>query len=232
MNLFEHVIQEYSRKRENQIEDQIKHSRTKESSPIGNLIRSTQSKGHKVYLCTDWHLWRCDKKTREIFKRSDFNAIINAYNKVVTPDDVCIFMGDLVDGECEKRKELAVVIQSLSGTKVLVRGNNDLFPDDYYISSGFKYITPRFVYDNILFSHCPATNNNRMNIHGHIHNYKTYWLPYQNHVDVAYLDGRKKPVLLEDVIKAQPEYSKQIKEVPEKFEENVTEYYLIDPYEE
>lgn len=229
MDFFHRVIQEYSRKKENQVEGDIKHARTKESYQVGSLIRKTLSEGHKVWLCCDWHLWLFDKDTKQLSKRSDFQTIINTYNKTVSDDDVMIYMGDLIDGECEKRKELSEVIQSLRGTKILVRGNNDLFDDQYYISAGFKYVTPKFVYDNILFSHMPLTNNNRLNIHGHIHGYKTYWVPYQNHIDVAYLKGRKKPVELDDVIRAQPAYSKLIKEVPEKFEENVQEFYH-DPY--
>lgn len=232
MNFFNRVITEYSRKHEDEVEQDIKESKTELSSQISNLIKKTLDDGNKVWLCTDWHLWMFDKKTKTVYQRSDFNAIINSYNRTVNPSDLVIYLGDLVDGQCEKKKELGEVLKSLPGTKIMVRGNNDLFDDEYYLSNGFKYITPKFVYQNILFSHMPCKNNNRLNIHGHIHGYKTYWLPYTNQIDVAYLGGRKKPVELDDVIKAQPGYSKLIKEVPEKFDENIKQECYIDPFDD
>jgi calcineurin-like phosphoesterase family protein len=232
MNFFNRVITEYSRKHEDEVEQDIKESKTELSSQISNLIKKTLDDGNKVWLCTDWHLWMFDKKTKTVYQRSDFNAIINSYNRTVNPSDLVIYLGDLVDGQCEKKKELGEVLKSLPGTKIMVRGNNDLFDDEYYLSNGFKYITPKFVYQNILFSHMPCKNNNRLNIHGHIHGYKTYWLPYTNQIDVAYLGGRKKPVELDDVIKAQPGYSKLIKEVPEKFDENIKQECYVDPFDD
>ena len=232
MNFFNRVITEYSRKHEDEVEQDIKESKTELSSQISNLIKKTLDAGNKVWLCTDWHLWMFDKKTKTVYQRSDFNAIINSYNRTVNPSDLVIYLGDLVDGQCEKKKELGEVLKSLPGTKIMVRGNNDLFDDEYYLSNGFKYITPKFVYQNILFSHMPCKNNNRLNIHGHIHGYKTYWLPYTNQIDVAYLGGRKKPVELDDVIKAQPGYSKLIKEVPEKFDENIKQECYVDPFDD
>ena len=226
MDKFDRVMMEYSRRHEEEIGKEIKESKTKESSPIAALIRSTLNKGHKVYLCTDWHLWMYDKKTKQKTQRSDFKQIINRYNDIVTDDDLVINLGDLTDGEVERKKELADVISQLKGKKVLVRGNNDLYPDDYYTSIGFKYITPKFIYDNILFSHMPQENNNRLNIHGHIHGYKTYWCPYTNQIDVAAVGGRKTPIDLNMIIKAQPAYAKTVKVCPDKFEQEC----YVDPY--
>lgn len=217
--LFNQIIQEYSRKHENEVEADIKESKPEDSSQISRLIKKTFESGHKVFLCCDWHLWRFDKKTKTINKRSDFNSVIKKYNDTVTDDDLVIYMGDLIDGECEKKKELGDVLRSLKGTKILVRGNNDLFDDEYYIQNGFKYVTPKFVYDNIMFSHIPQKHNNRMNVHAHLHSYKRYFVPYNKMIDVAYLNGRKEPVELQRVIDAQPKYSKLIKEIPEKFEQ-------------
>lgn len=226
MDRFQKVFEEYSRSHEEDVGKEIKESKTKESGPIAALIRSTLKKGNKVWLCTDWHLWRYDKKTGKRSQRSDFQTIMNRYKTVVQPDDLVINLGDLADGEIECRKKLGDVINSLPGTKILVRGNNDLFEDSFYTSIGFKYITPKFVYDNILFSHMPQENNNRMNIHGHIHGYRTYWCPYTNQIDVAAVGGRKSPVQLDTVIKAQPAYSETVKVCPDKFEQE--SYY--DPY--
>lgn len=218
MEIFDYIIQEYSRKHEEEVGEQIKESKTHDSSPISQLIKKTLSNGHKVYLGTDWHLWRCDKKTKRIFERSDKDTIINKYKNTVGDDDLLIFMGDLIDGECEKKQELGEILDSLPGTKILVRGNNDLFPDEWYEQHGFKYVTPKFIYDNIIFSHMPEKNhNNKMNVHGHLHGYATYWVPYKEMIDVAFVNGRKEPVELQKVIDALPAYRKKAKEIPEKF---------------
>jgi len=220
LTYFDRVIQEYSRELEDKVQEEIQDANTQDSSPISSMIRSALKAGHKVYLCTDWHLWRYDKKKKTIYQRSDFQSIINAYNNKVTDDDVVIYLGDLIDGECEpKKKELAAVLDSLKGKRVMIRGNNDLFPDEFYLQHGFKYITPKFVYNDILFTHMPEDHKHRMNIHGHIHGYKTYWLPYHDMIDVAFLNGRKEPVEMNAVIDALPKYRKVAKEVPERFEQ-------------
>ena len=178
------------------------------------MIKKTLHDGHKVYLGCDWHLWRFDKKTKLIHERSNMNSIINKYKSTVTDGDLFIYMGDLIDGECEpKKKQLGEILDSLPGTKILVRGNNDLFPDEWYEQHGFKYVTPKFIYDNIIFSHMPEKNhNNKMNIHGHLHGYATYWVPYKEMIDVAFVNGRKEPVELQKVIDALPTYKKKAKE--------------------
>jgi hypothetical protein len=71
----------------------------------------------------------------------------------------------------------------------------------------------------------PCKNDNDTNIHGHIHGYKTYWIPYKNQVDVAALGGRVTPVELNKVIGAQKSYSKTIKEDKSHFEEG---YYVTN----
>lgn len=220
MGYFDKVINEYSRAQEDRVQQEIKDAKTHDSSQISALIRKTLDAGHNVYLGTDWHLWRFDKKKRTIFKRSDFSSIINAYKNTVKDEDLFIYMGDLIDGECEPIKsQLAEIIHSLPGTKILVRGNNDLFPDTDYNNMGFKYVTPKFIWDNIMFSHMPQKHNNRMNIHGHIHGYATYWLPYNNMIDVAYCNGRKEPVTLQKVINSIDKYRTKAKVIPEKFEQ-------------
>lgn len=214
-----------NRQKEDKLMEALKKPREAHSNDIARLIDDTIKRGHKVYLTTDWHLFlRKDKGKADCHKRSDFNTIINNL-KTLNPDDLLINLGDLVDGEFKNKEELKQVIQSMNFNKVLVIGNNDLFDTAFYKSCGFKYVVRSFVWHDTLFTHCPVKNDNQINVHGHIHGYKTYWLPYQNHIDVAYLDGRKKPVELMKVIKAQSAYSKQIKECPEHFNEG----YIYNP---
>ena len=124
------------------------------------------------------------------------------------------------------------IILPMNFNKILVIGNNDLFDVNFYKSCGFKYAVRSFVWHDILFTHCPVRNNNKINVHGHIHMSMAYWIPYQNHVDVEYFGGRVKPVEMMEAIKGQPKYSKLIKECPEHFNEgygfNVTNDLFFD----
>lgn len=212
MNLFDRVIQEYSRDKEEKVGKQIKEANTQDSSQISSMIKKAISSGHKVYLGGDWHLWRFDKNKKKVYQRSDFQSIINAYNNKVTDDDVFIYLGDLIDGECDSQKnELGAVLDSLKGQRVFVRGNNDLFPDEFYKQHGFKYVTPKFVYDDMLFTHIPESHNHKLNVHAHIHNSRRYWIQFYKMIDVAACDGRKKPVELDAVIKEYPNYVKTVR---------------------
>lgn len=206
------------------------------SKQISKLIKHTIREGNKVWLTTDWHLWiRKEKGKTECVKRYNFDKVIDNYKKNVNKDDLVIHLGDLVDGEFQDKESLKNIIMGLTGNKILVRGNNDLFDYNFYKSIGFMYVTRSFVYNNILFSHFPLENDNDLNIHGHIHGYKTYWIPYTNQIDVFETD--RHPVLLQDVIISQPKYAKTIKIIPSKFEQESSLFdevmngmFVNDPY--
>lgn len=214
------MIKLTNRQKEDRQDELCKHPDESYSREIGQLISQTLKKGNKVFCATDWHLWQKDKEHPTVcHKRRNFDEIIKNITSTIGKDDTLIFLGDLVDGEFRDKDSLKNVLLALPGQKVLVRGNNDLFEYSYYRSCGFRNVTRAFVWSNILFSHFPTKNDNDVNVHGHIHNYKSYYIPYTNQIDVAYLDGRTKPVELMKVIKTQPAYSKLIKECPEHFNE-------------
>ena len=231
-------------KKEDKLNDQLKKPNSEHSLQIEKLIDDTLKKGHKVFLCTDWHLWiRKEKGSTECHKRKEFEEIIKNVNDTMTKDDVLINLGDLVDGEFKDKDELKSIIKTLPGHKILTIGNNDIFPVSFYKSCGFEYVTQSFIWHNVIFSHMPIKNDNDVNVHGHIHTkpggHGTYWLPYKNHIDVAFCGGRTSPCELMKVINTQKSYSKLIKEEPDHFEEHMTffEYTMIvssgfipDPY--
>jgi len=208
-----------------------------EQHAIAKLIDETRKNKHNVYLATDWHLWkRIAKNQPACKKRADFHTVINAIESTLKMGDLLIYLGDLVDGEFQDKASLKNQLQEIVCKKVLVRGNNDLFDDAFYHSCGFSHVVDAFKWHGILFSHMPQRHDCELNIHGHIHtspkdaNKKpnaegcshptaSYWVPYKNHIDVAWLGGRTKPVELSEVIKAQPEFSKIAKECPEHFNE-------------
>jgi hypothetical protein len=86
----------------------------------------------------------------------------------------------------------------------------------------------------------PLENDNKINMHGHLHGNRTYWIPYRNQIDV--FNKERVPVKLFDIIKEQPEYAKTIKvkwdkveSVQESVFENCMDWYSYfilkqDPY--
>lgn len=221
------------RKKEDKLYNSLKDPDV-ERKTFGNIIDKTLYNNNKVWLTTDWHLWlREEKGMPYCKKRSDFNKIINNMNKKVKPNDLLIMLGDIVDGEFQNKEELKPVILSLPGTKILVKGNNDLFTDKFYESCGFDKVVESFKWNDILFTHIPCDPTQHkcsINIHGHIHGYKTYWVPYNKMIDVAYLNGRKEPVELKHVIDSLDKYSKLIKEDPSHFNEYSTYECIDDPF--
>lgn len=183
-----------------------------ESDEINTLLNSAQRyHNNGIWLATDWHLWKYDKKTSSIYKNKNFDTTIEMYKKMVKDGDVVIYLGDLVDDEFQDKEELRTLIQSLPGTKILVKGNNDLFDDDFYRSCGFVYVCYKFAWNDILFSHMPVENDYNLNCHGHIHGGMMYWIKYTNQVDVYTDDGS--PIPLEWAILGQKDYAKEVKVV-------------------
>lgn len=224
-----------NREKEEKLVDDLKDPAEKDSSKISKMIDSCLKRWHKVYCATDWHLWvRKEKNKPECHKCKNFEDIIKKINETMTKDDILIYMGDLVDGEYQDKDELKSILKTIPGKKILVRGNNDLFTTAFYKSCGFCEVVESFVWHNVIFSHMPCKNDNDINVHGHLHGYKTYWIPYSNQIDVAALGGREHPIELDDVISAQKSYSKTIKEDPSHFEEGYynTHTGLMNIFEE
>lgn len=216
-----------NRQKEEKLVGSLRDPTENHSTEITRLIDKTIKNKHNVYCMTDWHLWlRNEKNKPACHKRNNFDEIIKNVKKI-QPDDVLIFLGDLVDGEFDDKDSLKNILLPMNFKKILVVGNNDLFSPVFYKSCGFDYVVRSFVWHNVLFTHMPCTNDNDMNVHGHIHSnqYKpTYWVPYTNQIDVAYLGGREKPVELQHVIKSQKSFSKVIREDPSHFEEGYMGY--------
>lgn len=230
------------RKKEDSLVEKLKDPTEAHSKEISNLINKTIRGKHKVLCATDWHLWtRIEKGKLKCKKRSDFEEVVKNANEALTEDDLLIYLGDIVDGEFQDGDELKSILKTIPGHKILVLGNNDIFSTGFYKSCGFDYVVRSFVWNDIIFTHIPVKNDNQLNVHGHIHNFKMYWIPYTNQIDVAYLDGRKKPVDLLEVINSQKKYSKLIKEDPKHFDEGYVdqqvslfmytmEGFIEDPY--
>lgn len=205
-----------------------------------DLINRTIAAGNKVYIATDWHLFKYNKTKKKDQKTSNFDLIMNSVKVTVKPNDLLIFLGDLTDGEVHNENIVQKTIRShldYIKNKVLIRGNNDLYDDEFYKQCGFNKILYSFTYKNILFSHVPQNTDSEINIHGHLHNKRLYWVPYKNHIDAASYGARVKPIELSELIKHIPEYAKKIREDSSHFNEgyqlSLSELALfINPFDE
>lgn len=206
--------------------DQLTDPNNQHSKEISALISKTLRNTGTIYLATDWHLFVRDEKGKsKCHKCKNFDSILKDVMNTMTDKDLLIYMGDLADGELSKEQdldELKQVLKLIPGTKILVLGNNDTQSVSFYKSCGFTQVVQSFVWSNVLFTHIPVKNDQQINVHGHIHGYATYWIPYTNQIDVAYLGGREHLVQLAQVLASQYNYSKKIKEDPSKFEEGYT----------
>jgi calcineurin-like phosphoesterase family protein len=94
-------------------------------------------------------------------------ALVANWNKVVRPKDKVIHLGDVVIN----RRALPTLAR-LNGTKILVKGNHDVFRLEEY-TPYFKDILGCKQHDDYILTHIPVHENQlyrfKGNIHGHMH---------------------------------------------------------------
>lgn len=185
-----------------------------ENPQISELLHNTLNSGRRIWLATDWHIWKFSKEKQLIYQNDSIRNGVNAYMDYAYDDDVLIYLGDLVDDEFQDKELLKKAIKSIKGHKILIKGNNDLFDNDFYKECGFIYVGYKLLWEGILFSHMPVENEYKLNCHGHLHGGMKYKIKYTNQVDV-YTDNGE-PVNLLEVIRRRKEYAEQITEVVEE----------------
>lgn len=150
------------------------------------------------WISCDYHLLKelLHGGSEESTERSE--SIIEMHNAVVKPNDDFLFLGDISESEFFDNKKcvnswifekLKSCCKRLNGRKIIIIGNNDTGPDDFYKQCGFTEIHHDPIITNkYIFSHGPVnTISNKLNIHGHIHGNKRYWgIDYHNHIDAYY----------------------------------------------
>ena len=187
------------------------------------ISESVNIPDNKIAIGTDFHfIGYNDDKTKIVMKpKSYIEKIIEKENDIVGKDGIFIFLGDILykafrseyDIPEEMKKEAIEYIKRFTGKyKILVKGNHDNLPDEFYINTcGFTHVCSALTYNNILFTHQPEiVKPPLINIHGHMHgtgkytegkpqDYMDVWVVNKSHIDT-----------LENVLKKQPEYEKTI----------------------
>lgn len=199
------------------------------------------SEAKTVWISTDWHYVKFDKKTHDIYVRDEFDDIMKACN-VIKPDDVWIYLGDLIDSEIQKSSYLDCIDTYVRTKKrILLLGNNDRYKSysHWFQETAYAILLPD---KQVVLSHCPILNYEKLNIHGHIHvgepgygSAGKYWGMYDvapdNHVNAFTYPF--KPVTLASMLKKKPKAFVQEADIPGKpytrdlLKETVREYQIL-----
>lgn len=166
---------------------------------INDAILAMISSGTHVWVSTDWHAVKWDKKTHEIYKRPEYDDIMKKL-RCITPDDVFIYLGDIIDSEITSAKYIDEIMKHVNTEKrILVLGNNDRQDPEYY-GRWFTYVVNVILLpeERVVLSHCPIDTKEKIVIHGHVHEEKhklepgytwaghywdTYSIQTRNHVN-------------------------------------------------
>ena len=103
-------------------------------------------------------------------------VMIKNWNETVSNKDLVIHLGDFgIFG----RDRLAEIAGKLRGNKMLIMGNHDNYPEQFYRDIGFKTVSkyPILYADFYLLSHYPlqlSESTPYFNCYGHVHNDHKY----------------------------------------------------------
>ena len=133
----------------------------------------------RTFLISDTHFGHANILT---FKRADGTplrpfktieehdeTIIDNWNKVVKPADKVYHLGDV-----SMNKEGTKLLARCNGTKVLIRGNHDVYATKFYTQYFRDIYGVRALGDpKVILSHIPihpeSLSRWKLNIHGHLH---------------------------------------------------------------
>ena len=165
----------------------------------------------KTFLISDTHFHH-DRAIQFCNRPEDFmGKTIRNWNATILPQDTVINLGDVSWGN---KSKLTSVMEQLTGTKILVRGNHDKDrTDNWFRDIGFSFICQKTMINNIVLSHMPSRlsedeqNLGIINIHGHFHNLNyDRWEDYlvdrltDNHYLLSLEYVKYKPILLKEAV--------------------------------
>lgn len=138
------------------------------------------------------------------------DIIIKNWNKLVSPDDLVIHLGDVI---FKHPSELTAIMGRLNGRKILTLGNHDHQSYQWYMQHGFDFACDLFYWGRILFSHMPQIPlppyDITLNIHAHLHRNGHRWKEYAENeyfiknasqYHLIQIEDNLSPVTLESVI--------------------------------
>jgi len=178
---------------------------------------------NKIWITTDMHLGHA--KMVEYCGRPENHSDLTIENlrKALSVGDTLIDLGDVCIGHDEYWHSLLKTVIPINVKRILLVGNHDKKPRDWYLSHGWDFVCESFSGHYfgryVTFSHEPIPNIQNLNIHGHLHTHlprllrKEWVVPDEeernkhflgglndNHLLVSTEDLKYKPILLESLI--------------------------------
>ena len=96
--------------------------------------------------------------------------ILENWRQAVSENDITFHLGDVI---FNRQSEMASLIRTIPGKKILVLGNHDGNKPHWYMARGFDFACYGFEYGHVYFTHRPSVflpQGCTLNIHGHLHN--------------------------------------------------------------
>lgn len=150
----------------------------------------------KIFIGSDHHFFHKNiiKYAQRPFDITDDNCVIDnakmmleRHNEVVQDDDFVLMIGDLSAGLRGRETVLLALLKLLKGKKILIRGNHDYQPDEFYKDAGFIDVVDSMSIDEFFICHYPCClskwsskpekenikklqDAHKIIIHGHVHN--------------------------------------------------------------
>lgn len=117
-----------------------------------------------IFLSSDHHFLH-EKLLDYIPERPlNYNSLMfHNHNKTVSPEDDWFCLGDISAGVGKvpngKEKLKAILLNMNGKNKILIRGNHDRFPDDFYLECGFTKVVNYLKRENHFFCHWALEEN-------------------------------------------------------------------------
>ena len=115
--------------------------------------------------------------------------IINKHNEIVKAEDLVIHVGDLSCNLKNRTDHFKQLLNLYKGRRILIRGNHDKLPDEFYLKAGFEEVLDYKIIGEYFICHFPLYINSKWCtdhekelrkifddsnctkiIHGHVHN--------------------------------------------------------------
>ena len=140
--------------------------------PYGDIKAFQKAVNENLWITSDLHI------TADLVRT---NKLLTMINKVVSPSDNLLILGDLHHKKYGDFKHTKDFVKSLNTKNIfLILGNHDMYTLNYFADMGFLYISDKVCTScngqKIMFTHAPEpVGKNTINIHGHLHGSNDYW---------------------------------------------------------
>jgi calcineurin-like phosphoesterase family protein len=139
----------------------------------------------RAHVLSDLHLYHdniigyCSRPFVDVEQMN--RHFVSEWNVRVAADDVVVVVGDMSAGLKDRRDEYAQLLKGMRGNKVLIRGNHDHEPDDFYLENGFGAVREHLHLAGVVFHHFPPSDDRKDNSS----------VPYGVRCALRYLDAYK-----------------------------------------